>query len=562
MIENEIPEGYYVGIYTTPKTEYALWDANQPSLYTMFQNLGSTLVNNSQPEKPFALITQLGDPSTLIERHYPDTVPGGYVVAEAPVYSDQASGIERTPLIGPAQNWETLYWKRDSLELAATDSVRLYIEAHDLSGALQLTIDTVFTPNDSIIQLNNLVDAASYPFMRLGMYYQDGFFLTPAQVERLHVLYQPVPEAAIDGTNAFLLTPSVDTLQEGQMVSFAIDVRNISDYGMDSLLVNYWIEDVNREKHYIDYPRQKPLPAGDVLRDTVEFSTFQYPGLNSFWMEVNPYIPGSLYETDQPEKFHFNNLLQIPLYVKADDIHPILDVTFDGKHILNGDIVSPESEIVITLKDDNPYLIMDDISDTASFGIYITDPSGLQRRIPFIDANGNTVMQWIPADSQNKKFRIIYPGLFEMDGKYTMIAQGTDKSGNLSGDIEYRVAFEIVHESSITYLMNYPNPFSTSTRFVFTLTGTDAPDDMIIQIMTVTGRVVREITESEIGPVSIGRNITEYAWDGTDEFGDPLANGVYLYRVKARIDGEEIKHRETNADQYFKKEFGKMYLMR
>jgi hypothetical protein len=371
-------------------------------------------------------------------------------------------------------------------------------------------------------------------------------------------LYQPVPEAAIDGSNAFLLNPSIDTLQEGQMVSFAIDVRNISDYDMDSLLVSYWIEDVNREKHYIDYPRQKPLPAGDVLRDTISFSTFPYTGLNSFWMEVNPYVPGSLSQTDQPEKFHFNNLLQIPLYVEADDVHPILDVTFDGKHILNGDIISPESEIVITLKDDNPYLIMDDISDTASFGIYLTDPAGVQRRIPFIGANGTTVMQWIPADNQNKKFRIIYPALFETDGKYTLIVQGTDKSGNLSGDTEYRIAFEIVHESSITYMMNYPNPFSTSTRFVFTLTGSEAPDDMIIQIMTVTGRVVREITESEIGPITIGRNITEYAWDGTDEFGDPLANGVYLYRVKARIDGEEIKHRETNADQYFKKEFGKM----
>ncbi|MCC6702232.1 MAG: hypothetical protein IT221_11960, partial [Fluviicola sp.] len=97
---------------------------------------------------------------------------------------------------------------------------------------------------------------------------------------------------------------------------------------------------------------------------------------------------------------------------------------------------------------------------------------------------------------------------------------------------------------------------------VFTLTGTEEPEDVIIQIMTVTGRVIREITEDELGPITIGRNITEYAWDGTDEFGDPLANGVYLYRVKAKINGEDIKHRESGADQYFKQEFGKMYLMR
>jgi len=111
-------------------------------------------------------------------------------------------------------------------------------------------------------------------------------------------------------------------------------------------------------------------------------------------------------------------------------------------------------------------------------------------------------------------------------------------------------------------MMNYPNPFSTSTRFVFTLTGTEVPDDIIIQIMTVSGRVIREITEDELGLIRIGRNITEYAWDGHDEFGDPLANGVYLYQVKAKIQGEDIKNRESGADQYFKKNFGKMYLMR
>ena len=171
-------------------------------------------------------------------------------------------------------------------------------------------------------------------------------------------------------------------------------------------------------------------------------------------------------------------------------------------------------------------------------------------------------MQWIPADSLNKKFKIVYPALFEKDGEYTLLVQGSDRSGNLSGDLEYRITFEIIRESSITNLMNYPNPFSTSTKFVFTLTGAEVPDEIIIQIMTVTGKVVREITEDELGIIRIGRNITEFSWDGADEFGDALANGVYLYKVKMEMNGEEIKHRESGADKYFHKGFGKMYLMR
>src|SRR6202008_3257722 len=122
--------------------------------------------------------------------------------------------------------------------------------------------------------------------------------------------------------------------------------------------------------------------------------------------------------------------------------------------------------------------------------------------------------------------------------------------------------FEVVNKSSITEVLNYPNPFSTSTRFVFTLTCSEVPETFKIQIMTITGKVVREITQDQIGLIHIGRNITEYAWDGKDDFGDQLANGVYLYRVVSRLNGESIDHRDSGADEYIKKGFGKMVLIR
>ncbi len=96
----------------------------------------------------------------------------------------------------------------------------------------------------------------------------------------------------------------------------------------------------------------------------------------------------------------------------------------------------------------------------------------------------------------------------------------------------------------------------------FVLTGSKIPDQFKIQILSVSGKVVREITKDELGPLHIGRNVTQYAWNGTDEFGDPLANGVYLYRVVTKIGGQTIEHRSTEADSYFHKGFGKMYLMR
>jgi hypothetical protein len=568
MLENQVPDGHYIVMYTPFATLYDQLDLNAPSIYSFFQSVGAPQINNTQAHKPFALFYQKGTQALTQVKVWPqDTVPAtadfpAKLTISADVYKPDYIGFESTPIIGPALNWKTVYWKRDSLESPATDSVRLRIQGLDNTGSLLTTIDTVFSPNDSLTNLNAILDAATYPQLRLQVYYNDILHSTPAQVDRLHVLFTPVPEAAIDGTSSYFLNPLTDTLFEGQPVSFAVDVKNVSTYSMDSLLVHYWVEDANHVRNPISYPRQMPLNAGQILRDTVTFSTLNLAGLNSLWMEVNPYVNGSLVITDQPEQYHFNNLLQLPFTVAGDDQHPILDVTFNGNHILNGDIIDPTSEIVISLKDENPYLVMNDISDTTHFGIYLTDPQGIQRRIPFMDGNGNTVMQWIPAESQYKKFKIIYPKEFELSGMYTLIVQGTDRSGNLSGDYEYRVNFEIIRESSITQMMNYPNPFSTSTHFVFTLTGTQTPDDILIQIMTVTGRVVKEINEQELGSISIGRNVTSYAWDGTDNFGDPLANGVYLYRVRAKIGGEEIKRRASGADSYFKEEFGKMYLFR
>lgn len=557
LISTVVPDSHYILVYAPMGATFDTWS---PSLFATFAALGSDSLYPGRPNLPFAFLCRKGDPNSVVEVCSQNSSDD--IVLNALLKGYDYLGFEQTPLIGPAARWDNVYWKQDPDEIPSSDTTVLTIHAYDINGTLQNVMDMPFTRNDSLLNLNSLVDAALFPYIDLEVTYKDTFDFTPSQVDRMHVLYSPLPEAAIDGSTLYTWSASGNTVPEGQEIEFAVDVKNIFSVHMDSLLVSYWLEDENDVRIPISYPRQDSLRVGQVMRDTITFSTAGLSGINSFWMEVNPYVNGSAVITDQPEQQHFNNILEIPFYVTPDTINPILDVTFNGNHILNGDIVDPNSEILITLKDENPFLLMDDISDTLHFGVYITDPSGTQKRVPFVDNAGNVVMQWVPATAQNRRFKILWPAEFTEDGKYTLLVQGSDQTGNLSGDYDYRVSFEIIHESSITQMMNYPNPFSTSTRFVFTLTGTEPPDDIIIQILTVSGRVVREITEDEIGIIQIGRNISEYAWDGTDEYGDPLANGVYLYRVKARLNGEEIKRRESGADQFFEKDFGKMYILR
>ena len=559
MVMNKVPNGHYLIIYSHRYAEYQYWNNVTTSIFQTFKDLGSDSIIPGRDNRGFIFFVKKGDKSSVKEVISQQKGQLMYVSENVRLFTN--SGQETTPIIGPAKQWGKLSWKQQALELNTKDSTVLEIELLDQELALVKVIDTLMTPQDSILNLNNLINANTYPYIRLTTKYKDLVNFNPAQVKRLHILFQPVPEAAIDGRKGYTWIPKKDTVDEGLNFKFAIDVRNVSAFPMDSLLVNYWVEDVNQQKKTIKYPRKAPLLANSIMRDTITISTVGLQGDNTLWMEVNPYVTSN--QTDQPEQFHFNNLLAKNFYVESDKTNPILDVTFDSRHILNQDLVRPNAEIEISLKDENEYAIMNALSDTSLFQIYVTNPLGIQKRIPFFDKKGNQIIQFIPATPQNKRCKLVHTGNFEMDGKYTLSVQAADRNGNLSGDYAYTINFEVVNESSISYLTNYPNPFSSSTRFVYTLTGSSVPENMIIQIMTISGKVVREITEDELGPLQIGRNqITNFAWDGKDQFGDPLANGIYLYRVLARSNGQEIKHRSSEVDSHFKNEFGKMYLMR
>ena len=179
--------------------------------------------------------------------------------------------------------------------------------------------------------------------------------------------------------------------------------------------------------------------------------------------------------------------------------------------------------------------------------------------IPF----DGTICKFIPAKPGERNEAVIeYRPTFTQDGIYDLMVNGRDKADNVAAASDYQVSFEVINKSTITNILNYPNPFSTSTAFVFTLTGSQVPTQFKIQIMTVTGKVVREITKQELGPIHVGRNITEYKWDGKDQYGQMLGNGVYLYRVVTALDGNNIEKRQSAADRFYKNGYGKMYIMR
>ncbi|MCZ6679368.1 MAG: alpha-glucuronidase family glycosyl hydrolase [Candidatus Poribacteria bacterium] len=83
-------------------------------------------------------------------------------------------------------------------------------------------------------------------------------------------------------------------------------------------------------------------------------------------------------------------------------------------------------------------------------------------------------------------------------------------------------------------LYNHPNPFDQATTFIYELTR-DA-DEISISIYTKAGRRVRVLKD-----ISAQEGYNEAMWDGRDEDGEPLANGVYLYRIRGGADDEQVQ---------------------
>ena len=361
---------------------------------------------------------------------------------------------------------------------------------------------------------------------------------------------EPLPEGAIM-TPASLVAK--DTFVQGESFDFLVYFKNISEASFDSMMkVKCILTDQSNVPHVIDIPKRKILSSGDTLMVAYSFDTRNMAGTNTLFLEFNP-------DNDQVEEWHFNNVLYKTFFVKKDEFKPLLDVTFDGVHILNRDIVSSKPKIIIKLKDENNYMAL---SDTSFISLQVRYPDQSIHTYTFGDT-----MLFHPANlSQGENTATVeFLPFFSEDGEYELIVSGRDSVGNKAGTADYRVAFSVINKAMISNLLNYPNPFTTSTAFVFMLTGHEVPQNLKIQILTVTGKIVKEITKAELGPIHIGRNITEYKWDGTDRYGQPLGNGVYLYRVVTNLNGSMLeKYRSENedTDKYFTRGYGKMYLMR
>ncbi len=544
---NDVPEGFYILIYSWRTVAYSSFPE---SLLQTLEGLGATQIRNVPNNKAYIFCTRKGTPS-IHREIYGDDID----MDPLNLTTDLTYGYIKSVTVGPAKHWESLQWAHES---ETNDEIKLELYGIRPNGEETLIIDSIGASELEILDLDNIVNYETYPNVRLNLFTRDTLSHTPSQLKKWQLRFDEAPETAIDPKSGYFF--HTDTVERGEDIIFAIATQNVSNYDMDSLVVKYWIRDSHNNETVIDIRTLRPHPAHDIIIDTIRYSTLGLSGLNSIWIEFNPINEhtGTYYQLEQ---YHHNNIAAKYFYVAADNTNPLLEVSFDGRFIMNGEIVSAKPEILITLKDENKFIAL---NDTSLFEIHLTNlTTGEPKRVNFgIQENPLETIEWIPAELPDNSCKIIYKPIFTSDGTYRLQVHAKDMAGNISGDNDYIIDFEIITKSTITNLLNYPNPFSTSTRFVFELTGSEIPDELVIEIFTISGKVVKRIYLEELGNITIGKNITEFAWDGCDTYGDRLANGVYFYTVKAKINGEEIEKRDVGTDKFFKREIGKMYILR
>jgi hypothetical protein len=558
FLENDLPDEYYAcvyNIYKTVNTDFKVeeWAAdslvnNGKNIFNVLEAEGSLKIREFQKlgmALPYGFIYQKGV-SPLSEGIAEDINSTIEVKEQLPGFWFEGSFT--SDFIGPALSWDEVVWDIDETSEMPMDTSFIRIYGYDLNRLNEkLIYDKIL---DKSLDLK-LVDASKYPYIKVEFYANDFKDVSPVQVDLLRVYYEGYGDVAINTTQNYSFYG--DSLQQGDDLKMVYDISNFSNKPISSIKAEYKFIDKNNE--VITTVKDLPdLAARESKTVSFTFDTRPLLGEYQFQLELNP-------GKSPMEEYYFNNFGLGEFKVTPDEINPLLNVMFDGIVIMDQDIVSSKPLITIELLDENPFILLE---NPENFTILLESPN---KDITQINMDDPAIQFYPAVEEEDNKSRIEFNPELNIDGEYKLTIEARDESSNISGDKTYEVRFRVFNEELVSNVFNYPNPFSTSTQFIFTLTGDEEPGNVLIRIMTLTGKVVREITTAELGPLRIGINRTDYKWDGRDEYGDKLGNGTYLYQViTKKLDGSDYKHfsdpTQNNTDYLFKKGFGKLVIIR
>jgi hypothetical protein len=496
---NSIPTGKIVALGVCDDAKNNLSD----SLRNAIKSLGSTKIDQIAFQGSWALIGKKGTiPGEVIEQVTPrsDKIP---ITIDTLINKQVISGNFITNLIGPASAWNNVVVK-ENLPPGSEIKYKLLGVQKDST-----TIDTLgyISLIDSLAL--GFVDANKYPHIKIIGELNLGSGNTPPSISSLGVNYIGIPEL---GTNYQVVTLSSDTFNVGKSGSLGFYVYNAGDSRADSIKVIVNVKMSDNSTQQIFETVIDTINAESRRQISVSYNPPNGTRDREFIIQIDP--ENKIYEIHKD-----NNTFIQPFFVKSDTLPAQLKITFDNQEILNGDYVSSNPDIKIELNDPT----VKAITDTFAVAISLNN-----RQIYFNDPAVSYVF-----NSSNPKMVVHYkPKLNE--GPYSLTVLGKDAYGVLFDTLGTRKDFIVSKDAKILYAYNYPDPIAKDTYFTFKLT--QVPDELKINIYTVAGRLIKQITKISS---ELNSDFNRIYWDGKDADGDTPANGVYFYKIIISKDGQK-----------------------
>lgn len=181
------------------------------------------------------------------------------------------------------------------------------------------------------------------------------------------------------------------------------------------------------------------------------------------------------------------------------------------------------------LTDENPdlYAELNDFS-----GINMVGTGIGHDLIAVLDGNASNTLvmnDYYEADENSyQSGKVRYPFNDLEEGLHNLKFQAWDVHNNPS---EAYTEFVVANseEFALDHILNYPNPFTTNTNFYFEHNKPGQSLTVSIDVFTVSGKLVKTFRGDFY---SDGFRVGPIQWDGLDEYGDKIARGVYLYKLK------------------------------
>ncbi|MDA9181771.1 type IX secretion system sortase PorU [Saprospiraceae bacterium] len=210
-----------------------------------------------------------------------------------------------------------------------------------------------------------------------------------------------------------------------------------------------------------------------------------------------------------------NNIIQ-------DNQGPEIQIFMNDESFVYGGITNTDPVLLIKLEDENGINVAGTSIGHDLSGTLDEDNQGTFIMNDFYEATVDNFRQGSAR----------YPISGLESGRHSIAVKAWDVLNNSS---EARSEFVVIKDGDnlLEHVLNYPNPFTTSTNFQFEHDLTSTELDILITIYTISGKVIKTI---EATKYATGFRIDDIHWDGTDDFGSDIGKGVYLYKIKARSD--------------------------